>query len=993
MIQQEQWLLFDFEQGPLVRASLITLSVHQHVLLIGLPALCADRGTLKNLVQELGLAYSANATSPTPLNSGSLNDADESEVVQYLQFSEWQHELLEDPEAEAGHAYWQQQDFSAIATTTLPFATHLGNPAEFEPGAVTVKLDSEISAKIAKIAQQQQTSVDIILLSCWQVLLWRLTGSDVMIGTGCDGRKYEELQGAMGPCSKCLPIGSHLTPDLRFSEVLQQVGQATQEAAEWQEYFNWEPSDLAEQQSCPVNFEFTASVAYTAADVSFSLERLLAWSDRFQIKLACSLQDQGLSITFAYNANCFTTDAIQQFAEQFQVLLDNALEHPDTAISQLEILSDRDRHQLLVEFNSTQTDFPQDKCIHQLFEEQAAGTPEAIAVVFEEQHLTYAELNARANQLAHHLQGLGVEPEVRVGLCVERSVEMIIGVLGILKAGGAYLPLDPALPSQGLANRLQDAQPTVLLTQQRLIDHLPEHSAQIICLDTDWKKIAQERIQNPTSQVTVENLIYILFTSGSTGRPKAVAVEHRQLLNYLYGILERLDVSAGASFALISTIAADLGNTMIFPCLTTGGCLHVLSQACASDPEVLADYGDRYSIDYLKIVPSHLQALLTCSRPEAFLPRQKLILGGEAASWELIEQICSYAPDCQILNHYGPTETTVGVSTYPVESKLAPEETVVPLGRPLANTQIYLLDQHLQPVPVGIPGEIYVGGAGVARGYLNQPELTAERFITHPFSQAFSQEPEARLYQTGDLARYRPDGTIEFLGRTDNQVKIRGYRIELGEIEAVLSQHPSVRSTVVLAREDEPGQLRLIAYVVPRQGQSPTTSDLHRFLQEQLPEYLIPSAFVLLKALPLTANGKVDRQALPEPDLSRPELAETFVAPRTPTEEILAGIWTDVLGLERIGIHDNFFELGGHSLLATQVMSRSRQAFGVELALRQFFEAPTIADLSIAITQNLAEQADSDLLTQLLAELEQLPEDEVRSVLTTKQSSTGRHHE
>ncbi|HEY9832687.1 MAG TPA: amino acid adenylation domain-containing protein, partial [Stenomitos sp.] len=587
-------------------------------------------------------------------------------------------------------------------------------------------------------------------------------------------------------------------------------------------------------------------------------------------------------------------------------------------------------------------------CIHHLFEQQVERTPDNIAVVFENQQLTYAELNAKANQLAHYLKQQGVGAEVLVGIYAERSLNSIIALLGILKAGGAYLPLDPALPQESLIFRLQDAKVPVLLTQPELLKRKDAATQSVIYLDADWETIAQESDANPISERTPENLAYVLYTSGSTGQPKGAAIEHRQILNYLYAILEKLELPAGANFAMVSTFAADLGNTVIFPALCTGGCLHIVSQDRASDPEALAEYFQHHPIDCLKIVPSHLATLLTSSTSASILPRQCLVLGGEAASWNLIEKVQQFVPNCRILNHYGPTETTVGVLTYSVKSKHNSYNTkTVPIGRAIANTQVYLLDEQLQPVPIGVPGELYIGGAGLAREYLNRPELTAEKFITVKNLGGQDAHP-TRIYKTGDKARYLPDGNIEFLGRVDNQVKIRGFRIELGEIEAVLSQHPEVLQTVVIVREDDPGNQRLLAYFVPKgkQACSCSTQKLRRFLKKKLPDYMIPSAFVRLKTLPITPNGKVDHRALPAPDSARPELEKSFVAPRTSTEEVLAAIWADVLGLKQVGIHDNFFELGGHSLQAIQLVSKISVAINLDWSVKLLFSHPTIAELA-----------------------------------------------
>jgi amino acid adenylation domain-containing protein len=472
--------------------------------------------------------------------------------------------------------------------------------------------------------------------------------------------------------------------------------------------------------------------------------------------------------------------------------------------------------------------------------------------------------------------------------------------------------------------------------------------------------------------VKPEHLVYVIYTSGSTGTPKGVAVEHQQLVNYLHGILEKLDLPEHSSFATVSTFAADLGNTVIFPALCTGGCLHVISQERATNPEAFAAYCRRHPIDCFKIVPSHLAALLNAAPSEPILPRQCLVLGGEAASWTLIEQIQQQIPDCRILNHYGPTETTVGVLTHPVESKLTRvgSETV-PLGRPLANTQVYVLDKQLQAVPIGVPGELYIGGAGLARGYLNRPELTAERFISNPFSKVPSENqrhplptPSSpslrsplpnRLYKTGDLVRYLADGNLEFLGRVDNQVKIRGFRLELGEIEAVLSQHPGVWQAVVSVREDEPGNKQLLAYVVPNRAQPPNSSNLQSFLRQRLPDYMMPSAIAFLNALPLTANGKVDRKALPLPDGLRPELEAAYVAPSNDVERTVATIWQEMLHVEKLGIHDNFFELGGHSLLIIQLHSKLREVFAKKLSVSDLFKYPTVSSLAMYLSQEGSE--------------------------------------
>lgn len=933
---------FHWNDSLLLDISLATLPQEKAVLFIGLPALLADRVTLHNLVYEISRSYEAC------LQNEKLSD----EPLQYADIAEWQNELFEGEDGKIGREYWKNKNKKLLTHYKLPLEKQEAVKPEFEPTLITLELNPDTIAKLDAIAQKYNTSISILLQACWRILLWRLTGqSDVVIGTYCDSRDYEELTSALGPLAKYLPVYSYLEETFKFSEIVKQTREATEEALKWQESFTWEQNE----NFFSLGFEFEEQPAkYTAANVSFYIHSQYVCLDRFKIQLSCLRRGDSLIAAFHYDSNLFQVEDIERLARQFQTLLDSVIDKPEAAIGELEILSASDRKQLLVEFNNTQTDYPKHQCIHQLFEQQAARTPEQNAVVFENQQLTYTQLNTRANQLAHYLQTLGVGSETVVALCVERSLDMLVGLLGILKAGGAYLPLDPILPNERLAFMVKDAGASAIVTQQQLAECFSTQAIPVICTDTDWEIIARQPDENLLSEVTPENLVYVIYTSGSTGKPKGVAIEHRQLLNYLHGILERLDLPLGSSFATISTIAADLGNTAIFPTLCTGGCLHVISQERATNPEALTEYCDRHAIDCLKIVPSHLKALLSASHPEKIMPRKRLILGGEALSWQFVEKLRQYAPDCQILNHYGPTEATVGVLTYEIESRDRSE--TVPLGRAIANTQIYILDHHLRPVPIGVAGELYIGGDSLARGYLNQPELTSDRFIGNPFNDGL------RLYKTGDLARYLPDGNIEFLGRIDDQVKIHGFRIELSEVESVLKEHPDIRETVVLAREDEPGNKRLIAYGVPKQQSEFSVSELRNFLKEKLPEYMVPSAFVRLKALPLTPNGKVDRQALPAPDSVRPELEGQFVAPRTPVEESIAGIWTQVLGLDRVGIYDNFFELGGDSIMSIQIVARLNQA-GLQLTPKQMFEYPTVAGLAVVAGTALTMRSHQEPVT------------------------------
>ncbi|MBD2567365.1 non-ribosomal peptide synthetase [Anabaena lutea] len=929
---QERQEYQKFEQVSLLRLYLIKLSNNQHILIISLPALCADTKTIKNLVNQINQAYAQYC-------QGQALSAD---YVQYVQFSEWQNQLLADEDAEKAKAYWQKQKISSLSALKLPHERQ-GKSEQFILDSYQLAISQELSDKIYDFAQKYDKTSDVILLACWQILIWRITReSEIVIGTATSRREYEELNDVLGLLATWLPIKTQFTPNLNFTEVLFAVAQTLDNAAEWQDYFVPEAVEENNWIAFPIGFEF-ANISETKSDnktVKFSLQDIYSVIEPFKVKLTCLQDNRGLITEFDYDSNYFSQETIQRIAKNFQTLLINLINNSDTPISQLGILSASERQQLLIEFNQTTSDYQREICIHQLFEKQVEKTPDAVAVVFKNEKITYQELNDQANQLAHYLQNLGVKPEVVVGICVERNIKFIISLLAVLKAGGAYLPLDPTLPQEALQFRLQDAQAAALIRETGIVDG--EHLLDIteVNLENDWEKISQENTDNPVNNVQPKNLVYIIYTSGSTGKPKGVAVEHQQLLNYLYGILPKLQLPTNASYATVSTFAADLGNTVIFPCLSSGGCLHIVSWERASDPAALADYFRLHPIDCLKIVPSHLAALLSSEFWE-IVPRQLLILGGEAADWNLIEKIEKNAPHCRVLNHYGPTETTVGVLTYCLGEKIQDTATV-PIGKPIANTQVYVLDANLQPVPLGVAGELYIGGESLARGYLNQSELTAQRFINCQFI-----DSQKRLYKTGDRVRYLSNGNLEFLGRLDDQVKIRGYRIELGEISTALSQHPAVKENVVIAREETSTEKRLVAYIVPT-SHAVSDHDFRDFLKAKLPEYMIPTSFVILKSLPLTANGKLDRHALPAPEevVSR---ETTFIAPRTPVEEVLAGIWTQLLGVKQVSINDNFFELGGHSLLATQVISRIRTTFNVEIPLPQLFESANLAALAAQI--------------------------------------------
>ncbi|QLE39379.1 amino acid adenylation domain-containing protein [Nostoc sp. C052] len=631
-------------------------------------------------------------------------------------------------------------------------------------------------------------------------------------------------------------------------------------------------------------------------------------------------------------------------------LLENNLEQDNLT---LPILKESEKH-LLIEWNQTQTDYPQQACIHQLFEAQVEKTPDAVALIFNNQHLTYKDLNIRANQLAQHLQSLGVGTETLIGICIERSLEMVVALLAILKAGGAYVPLDPGYPQERLAFMLSDTKVSVLLTQKELVTKLPIHTAFVICLDADWNTIAQNKKENLSTSITADNLAYVMYTSGSTGTPKGVSVIHRGVVrlvketNYAHLTDEEIILQ-------LAPISFDASTFEIWGCLLNGGQL-VIYPPNRPSLEELGQIIQQYQVTTLWLTAG-LFHLIVDEKIDALKSLRQLLAGGDVLSVPHVQKFLQTVENCQLINGYGPTENTTFTCCHTITAPLQADVSI-PIGRPIANTQVYILDQNLQPVSIGETGELYIGGDGLARGYLNRPDLTAEKFIYH----SFDSDLATRLYKTGDLARYLPDGKIEFLGRIDNQIKIRGFRIELGEIEREIAQHPDVRENVVLARQDEIGEKQLTAYIVPQYNSSYTHNNLRLFLQQRLPNYMMPSAFVILESLPLTANGKVDRHKLPAPSRERPQLEQAYIAPQNDLERLLAGILSELLKIDRVGTDDNFFDLGATSILILQVAVRLQQELGIQLSAVKLFQYSTISSLANYLHSNQNSQPSSDKL-------------------------------
>ncbi|ARV58864.1 non-ribosomal peptide synthetase [Nostocales cyanobacterium HT-58-2] len=958
LASEEVQLAFNLAQGSLLRTKLLQLSSQEYVFILTMHHIVSDGWSIDVLIQELTTLYQAfcnGNTSPIPPLP-----------IQYADFAVWQRQWLQGDILESQLSYWKQQLNGAPPILQL-ISTRPRPPIQSFRGATKLfELPPHLSQALKNLSRQEGVTLFMTLLTAFKVLLYRYTGQeDIIVGSPIAGRNRKELEGLIGFFINNLVLRTDLSGNPSFKELLQRVREVTLGAYAHQDL----PFEKLVEELQPVrdlSYNPLFQVAFVLQNTPMTTIKLSGVTihplevediNTVQFDLVLSIQEteQGLAGALMYSTDLFDAAIITWMLKYLQTLLEDIVAHPTKHISHLLLLDELEQKQLLVEWNNTQTEYPQHQLIHELFEIQVEKTPDAVAIVCEQQQLSYGELNARANQLAHYLKGFGVGPEVLVGICIERSLEMVIGLLGILKAGGAYVPLDPTYPQERLAFMLEDSQLPILLTQKQLIDKLPLYRTQVVCLDADWEMIAQEPDKNQNSRVTINNVVYTIYTSGSTGQPKGVQIQHQGLLNLIFWHQRTFTVSQIDRATQVAKSAFDASVWELWPYLTVGASIHIVDEETCVSPWCLCDWfvSQAITISFLPTPLAESILLLDCFKK---LTLRTLLTGGD--------KLHSYSlPSLpfEFVNNYGPTENTVVTTSSLVTFKKQTDIEPV-IGHPISNTQVYLLDPYLQPLPIGIPGELYIGGDSLARGYLNQPALTSEKFIPNPFSK----KPGERLYKTGDLGRYLPDGNIEYIGRIDLQVKIRGFRIELGEIETILVQHPQVQKSVVVAREDAAGDKRLVAYVVTDQ-ESPSISHLRRFLQQRLPDYMVPSAFVFLKALPLTPNGKVDRNALPVPDSIRPELERILVPPQTVTQETMAKIWQEVLSFQPISIHDNFFEIGGHSLLATQLISRLRKTFHIELPLRYLFEAPTIATLSKHIEATNNENQNQQLLSIKIA--------------------------
>jgi len=928
LFEQEVSEPFDLVAGPLLRVKIARLSTAHHVVIWTAHHIVCDGWSGALLVSELAVIYSALKQgiqpvleAPIPFREYALATQADSSV------------------ARDAMVYWRQQ----FAEVPLPLALPADRPRPLvrTARASTLKraLDPSLRQSLKRTAGQQRTTLVVLLMAALKTLLHRLTGqTDLVIGLGVAGQSVTGNTCLVGHCVNLLPVRTRLLAEASFQENLAAVKKSVLDAYD---HHQCTIGGILQHLKVPrsagrpplVEVIFNVDQDPGAAEfhgVEFACEQNQKRALHFDLFFNFVEGARGLCVECNYNTDLFDAATIERWLRHYQTLLEGIAVNPAETLGKLPILTEAERKELTVGWNQTGVEFPKQQTLHEWFERQAEKTPDARAVTFEGTHLTYGQLNRRANQVAHHLRALGVGPDVLVGLFVERSLEMVVGILGILKAGGAYVPIDPDYPKERIGYILEDSRAPIVLTQESCVKELPSFAGQSIRLDADWARIAGEPEENPVTPVKPKHLAYVLFTSGSTGRPKGVALEHRTAVTFVHWANQVFTPQELAGVLFSTSVCFDLSVFEMFVTLSAGGNIIV-----APNLLHLPTLPAKDKVTLINTVPSAIAELVRMGGVPASV--KTVNLAGEALPDALVEQIYANTRAEKVYNLYGPTEATT-YSTF----TLVPRGCPVTIGRPIANTQGYILDTYRNPVPIGVTGELYLGGEGLARGYYGRPDLTAERFVPHPFRA----EGGARVYRTGDACRWLPDGNIQYLGRLDHQVKLRGFRIELGEIETTLDRHPAVRQSVVLAREDEPGMQRLVAYVVPAPGAAPPVEDLRQHVKRSLPEFMVPSSVVLLEAFPLTPNGKIDRKALPPPEAGHMEIKGEFAAPRDPLEQGLAQLWSKVLKVRRVGLHDNFFELGGHSILALRIVVEIEKLYKKRLPLATLIQAPTIGDLA-----------------------------------------------
>ena len=958
---------FDLTRGHLFRVHLIRLSPQEHVLVLNMHHIVSDDWSLRVLMQELGQIYEAYLRQqPSPL----------SELpIQYADFALWQRQRLQGEMLERQLAYWRKQLAALPTLLELPL-DHLRPPVQSVHGSrISLQLTADLSDRLQRLSQSQEATLFMTLLAAFQTLLLRYSGAqDLAIGTPIASRNQVEIEGLIGFFVNTLVLRADLRGNPTFTSLLARVRETALGAYAHQDL----PFEkLVEELNPERNLSHTplfqvifalqnASLSATAfAGLRLTPVEIDTGAIKFDLMMTAEeIANQGILLQLTYSTDLFEASTAQRMLGHYQNLLQAIVDSPEQHLSELEMLSSAEREQLLVEWNATARNYGSPVCVQELFEAQVERTPNATAAEFELHRMSYAELNGRANQLAHHLRGLGVGPEIRVALCMERGLEMLVALLAVLKAGGAYVPLDPEYPTERLRFIAQDAQVSLLLTQSKVRGRVPDIGAQVVELDAGWGKIAGYSRENLPANVVADNAAYVIYTSGSTGHPKGVVVVHRGLTNFVQAMSSVFSDRTPAKWVAVTSICFDISVLELFWTLTRGD--HVILHpglmrappaldAAGSKPgsSSTRDEGWDYSGKNLQCTPSFMAGLIELwkTRPRRPVLR-KLLLGGEAFSAALASNLSGISQD-GIYNMYGPTETTVWSSVH----RLGGEEESISIGRPIANTQMYVLDETMALTLRGVAGELYIGGAGLARGYWKRPELTAERFVPNPFSA----EPGERLYRTGDLVKWRADGNLEYLRRIDHQIKIRGYRIEPGEVQAVLAQHPRVDEAAVIAREYN-NDKRLLAYVVGSPKANLTSLELRQYLRDRLPDYMVPSVVVLLERMPLTPNGKLDHKALPDPEQPVTDAGNSAIDLGNELEQKIGAVWQSLLRTSKIQLDDNFFDLGGHSLLVIQMKSDLLRALTRDIAVVDLFSYPSIRSLARYLEQDNRPTIDLDPL-------------------------------
>jgi len=925
----------DLEHGPLFRAQLLRLNPQLHILLVTMHHIIFDGWSRRIFIQELSALYDAfcaGRQSSLPLPS-----------LQYADYAVWQRKQLQGPKLEKQLSYWRRQLAGVPASLDLPVDRPRPAVQTFNGAKLPVAFSKDLTEKLNAFSRQNGATLFMTLLAGFQALLSRYSlQDDIAVGTPIANRNRAELEEMIGYFANTLVMRAKLFEGTTFKELVAQVRETALEAYAHQDVpFEKLVEELHPDRNLSQNPLFqvllslqnTPKQAFELSGLSLRLMDLGETTSKFDISAFLSESTDGIRGRIEFNTDLFDSETIQRMIGHYETLLATAVEDQDIPLSKIPLVTGDERALIVDGWNSTKMEYPETMCLYQVIEAQAKQTPDAIAVVMGKEQISYRALDEKANQLANYLQQCGVVPETLVGVFLERSIDMVVALLGVLKAGGAYIPLDPAYPSERIGFILEDAGAKILLTQQSLVSALPPRSAGVITLDGMRGGISKESKKSPIVKLTPQNLAYVLYTSGSTGRPKGVQITHANLVNFLFSMRAEPGMTSGDSLLAVTTLSFDIAGLEIYLPLITGAKIILASRAEAADGVRLLDLIRNRKPSIMQATPATWRMLIEAGWEGT--PDLKVLCGGEALPGNLSAQLL---PRCsELWNMYGPTETTIWSSVYRVRFTSA----TAPIGRPIANTSFYILDNHMQPVPIGVSGELYIGGDGVARGYLGRPELTEERFVPD----SFDRRPAGKLYRTGDLAKYLPDGNVQYLGRTDFQVKIRGFRIELGEIESALAKHPAIWQAVVAAREDSPGDNRLVAYVVLKTGQQLSLGDIRVYLKKTLPDYMSPTALVTLDALPLTPNGKVDRKALPKPDVAK-AVSGIVAAPRDELETRLAMIWQEIIGLQSVNITDNFFDLGGHSLMAVRLVNEVKRLTGVEIPLTALFQEATIEHLA-----------------------------------------------